>query len=319
MDKNKSGFKQQVKNELCDLQDGSGGCMRAELSGLFTPNVTLQLNETGQPEGLILHTDFELVADRIHHLCQKLYDYVPEIAGERRALSRDGMVYRVCLKGKKLPEILKDLRLLKKRDGMDVYEVSAIPPIFLDKQRFLKAYMRGFFLAGGSVTDPEKDYYLELVSTSPALLGDVQETLQAYGIRLHQTIRRKRHVLYAKDGESVATFLQLIGANKALFGVENFRVLKELRNNANRLVNCELSNINKISDAAGKQLAVIKEIQETLGLEMLPEPLRELAELRLNNPEASIRELGEMMTPPLGKSGVFKRFEKMEKLLMGKG
>ena len=314
MGKTDSSFKQQVKKELCELKDEARGCMRAELSGLLTPNVQLRLNESGTPEKLSLHTDAKCVAGKIYHLCKNLYDVTPIVQEEKMALSRSGVVYGVSFTGEKLPEMLKDLRIMKKREGLVVYDATGIPPLFLDKPRFLKAYIRGIFLACGSVSDPEKDYYLELVNGSELFLLDLQETLASFNIHLHLTTRRKRHVLYAKEAESVVLFLQLIGANKALFGVENFRALKEVRNHTNRLVNCEISNINKTTDAAVKQLAVIKRIQNTIGLEMLPDGLKDLAILRLENPEASIRELGEMMDPPLGKSGVYKRFEKMEKM-----
>ena len=177
-----------------------------------------------------------------------------------------------------------------------------------------KAFMRGAFLACGSLTDPNKGYHLELVCENEQgaeLIMYIMGELQLFPKRV---TRKKYEVVYLKDGSMIVDFLNIIGAHNALMDMENVRILKDMRNSVNRRVNCETANINKTVSAAVKQIEDIRYIEETKGLKYLPEGLRKVAELRVDEPEMSLREIGEMLNPPVGKSGVNHRLRKISEI-----
>ncbi len=177
-----------------------------------------------------------------------------------------------------------------------------------------KAFLRGLFLRSGSISDPEKIYHLEIVCETESLANKVKDLIRKFELRA-KTVERKGHfVVYLKEGDQIADFLALIQANVSMLNMENVLVVKDVRNTLNRQVNCETANIGKTVNAAHAQILDIEFIEEHLGLDSLPVQLREIAELRLANPEASLIELGEMLIPPVGKSGVNHRLRKLHEI-----
>ena len=177
-----------------------------------------------------------------------------------------------------------------------------------------KAYIRGAFIGGGSISNPEKTYHLEFVTHSEEYANDLRDLINTFSLNSKVIQRKNSFIIYIKEGEQIVDLLNIIGAHTSLLEVENIRIMKEMRNNVNRLVNCETANLSKTVNAAVRQVESIKLIQEKIGLKRLPQNLREVAELRLNYPDESLKELGEMLDPPVGKSGINHRLRKIEKI-----
>lgn len=177
-----------------------------------------------------------------------------------------------------------------------------------------KAFVRGSFLGGGSVNNPKNNYHLEIIFSSEENASIILEILSKYEINFKKIEKKNGQAIYTKDGEQISKFLALIGASTAVLKFEEIRVYREIRNNVNRKVNCETANLNKIIDASIKQVNAIKKLKKEKKFENLPENLKELANLRVQNPEASYQELGGMLKEPIGKSGVSHRLEKIIKI-----
>ena len=201
---------------------------------------------------------------------------------------------------------------------LDVEDGSASPGEtdlrLLLKDCCRRAYLRGAFLAAGTVSDPRKGYHLEFVCRYKAQALQLVSVLSGYGMEAHMMLRKKHHVVYIKEGEAISDLFNLMGAHMSLMELENTRILKEINNTVNRRVNCETANIAKTVGAAEKQLSDIEYIMENGGFENLPAKLKDIAEVRMANPEASLKELGELLTPPIGKSGVNHRLREISEL-----
>ena len=174
-----------------------------------------------------------------------------------------------------------------------------------------KAYIRGNFLGAGSINEPRNKYHLEIIFNTSEYANFTLELLEMYGIN----VKILSQTLYIKDGEEISNFLALIGGNSAVLKFEEIRVLREMKNNVNRLVNCETANLNKTINTSVKQLEDIKKLKKTGKFNNLPEELKEIANLREENPEATLEQLGRMLSKPIGKSSVSHRFKKIEEYL----
>jgi len=174
-----------------------------------------------------------------------------------------------------------------------------------------KAIVKGAFLGAGSITDPNKQYHLEILFEEKNNAEYILNICKSYGIYLKILEKNDKVQLYIKDGEEISKFLALLGANKGVLAFEDVRITKEIKNNVNRLVNCETANLNKIVNAAVDQVNDIKLIQKLNKFEELPDYLKEIAHLRLENPDVSLKVLGTMLEKPIGKSGVNHRLQKI--------
>ncbi len=177
-----------------------------------------------------------------------------------------------------------------------------------------KAFLRGAFLGGGSVSDPGKAYHLEIKSHNRSFIDEVIAILRRFEIGAKVIRRRGSNVLYIKEGEDVVDFLNIIGAHSCLFDMENIRAMKEMRNSVNRIVNCETANLGKTVNAALVQVENMKLIKQFSGFDNLPGGLKQTAELRIRYPDADLKELGSLHEPPLGKSGVCHRLRKLNEI-----
>ena len=203
-------------------------------------------------------------------------------------------------------------------DGETLYTENAL----LTQQSCCKrAFIRGAFLASGSISDPEKGYHFEIVTQDERKAAHLQEIICSFQIDAKIVLRKKSYVVYVKEGgefvgmlEFMVAFVALMEANVALMNLENIRILKEMRNSVNRKVNCETANINKTVNAAVKQIEDIRLIEQKKGFHNLNEGLAEIAELRLQYPEATLKELGMMLNPQVGKSGVNHRLRKLSEI-----
>ena len=177
-----------------------------------------------------------------------------------------------------------------------------------------KTILRGSFLGAGSCTDPEKSYHLEIIFGDEKNANYISNLAKDYGVEFKNIKYKDKFMLYIKEAEQVSTFLACIGANKAVLKLEDIRVFKEMKNNVNRMVNCETANLNKTVNAAVSQIEDIKFLQKMNKLEELGPEVREVAYLRVEHPESSLKELGEMLSEPIGKSGINHRLKKIQNL-----
>lgn len=177
-----------------------------------------------------------------------------------------------------------------------------------------RAFIRGAFLASGSISDPEKFYHFEITCSSMAKAEQLKGIIAAFDMEPKIVLRKKYYVVYIKEGNQIVDILNVMEAPVSLMEFENIRILREMRGNVNRQVNCETANINKTVSAAVKQMEDIRYIQDTIGLEGLPEGLQDMARIRLERPEATLKELGEALEPPVGKSGVNHRLRKLSQI-----
>ena len=178
-------------------------------------------------------------------------------------------------------------------------------------EQLARLCIREAFIKSGSINDPNKKYHLEIMFKTKKKAEEMQTLLNNFNINAKIIKREKDYMLYLKDGEEISEFLALVGANSSVIKFEEIRVLKETRNDINRLVNCETANLNKTINAAVKQIEDIKLIKKKHKFSNLPENLQEIAELRIANPDVSLVELGKMLTEPIGKSGVNHRLKKL--------
>lgn len=182
----------------------------------------------------------------------------------------------------------------------------------------IKWLIRGAYLGAGSINNPEKKYHLELGISKKENAEMIVQALQTFDIKCNTIEKKNDYAIYLKDGEEISKFLALLGANKSVLRFEEIRVQREMNNKINRIVNCETANLNKTINASIEQIEAIKKLRESKKFNKLDEPLKEIAELRLKNPNASLAELGQMLKNPVGKSGVNYRLKKIMEIANGK-
>ena len=186
--------------------------------------------------------------------------------------------------------------------------------VIIEQDCCRRSFLRGVFLAAGSVSDPNKSYHFEIAAHTMQQAEEVQRLIDSYECDAHIVERKGHYVVYLKEGSQIVTMLGIIGAPKALMDFENIRILKEMRENVNRQVNCETSNIRKSVSAAVRQIEDIRLLQDSGHFSELPETLKEAARLRLENPDMPLFELGQKCSPPVGKSGINHRLRKIGQL-----
>lgn len=321
-----------LKKDLSRLPFGSKACQRAELSGMIGAVAIIAVDEAGAMN-LSVKTENPSVAARCYQLIKRLYSIKATIEIEKTKKFKEHRAYLVQVQeSKSAKKILADCQILSFNNQGQAFFANQVPEQFKTQANQTKAYIRGSFLGCGSVSNPEKNYHLELVgkkTTGPvknsdrnstgnneqcAYLQSIKVILNDFGIKSSLIHRKSHWVLYLKEGGSVADFLNVIGAHRGLLEMENIRIVKEMRNDVNRQVNCETANLNKTVVAAYDQAEDIILIKNLLGLKNLPKNLYDIAELRLNYPDASIKELGEKLDPPVGKSGVYHRLRKLNQI-----
>ncbi|MBQ8278836.1 MAG: DNA-binding protein WhiA [Roseburia sp.] len=221
---------------------------------------------------------------------------------------------RLCdtesLEGASMQKMYEGVKMWDDETGMPVLS-DVVDGVLIQQSCCKRAYIRGAFLAAGSISNPNKSYHFEVVCHTMNQAKQLQEVINSFDMDAKIVERKKHYVVYLKEGSQIVDILNVMEAHIALMNLENVRILKEMRNSVNRKVNCETANISKTVNAAVKQLEDIIYIRDNMGLETLPDNLREIAALRLEYPEAPLKELGTYLTPPVGKSGVNHRLRKI--------
>jgi len=306
-------FSANVKNELSRIIPEDSCCQLAEISGFLRMSGTIQLAGRGKMN-IKLVTENAAAARKIIKLLKIRFDIHTELEISRTNMIKKHNFYRMKIKSDmKSEEILRETGVLTVKDGLSSIDYS-VPEEIIEKRCCKRAFLRGSFLGSGSITDPEKSYHLEIVANSLEESNNIIDILSYFELTGKVIERKKHYVVYLKEGEQIIDFLNIVGAYSSLMEFENVRIVKELRNNVNRIVNCETANLNKIVNASVRQVTAIKEIMAKKGLGILNDNLRDVAEARLENPDVSLKELGELMSPPVGKSGVNHRMKKIEEI-----
>lgn len=297
-------FAAEVKKELTGLAVQKN-LAQAELAALIRMNGSLSLNN--HQFVLNVQTENVAIARRIFTLLKEHYGVRSELLVRRKMKLKKNNVYIVRLK-QETQKILLDLDIM---DGA-MFQ-SHISNEIKQSEKKTRAYLRGAFLASGSVNNPETSrYHLEISSIYEEHNQDICDLLNQFDLNARTLERRNGYITYLKGAEKIADFLTLIGATNSMLKFEDVRIVRDMRNSVNRLVNCETANMNKTIDAASKQIENIHFIEATVGLQSLPEKLQEIAELRIQNPEISLKELGEMIpSGAISKSGINHRIRKI--------
>lgn len=300
-------FASQTKKELTQLETKSC-CQKAELSALIHVNGTVV--ESNNRSVLDITTENAAIARRIYTLIRKNFGVHAEVLVRKKMRLKKNNVYMV-----RVPFQVQDILQQLKIAEIGVQYMQGIDAGLLAKPCCKRAYMRGAFLAAGSVNDPESNsYHLELAVHGQGYGQSLLKLLNEFELNAKLIERKKGFVLYLKEGDKIIEFLNIIGAHQALLHFEDIRILKGMRNQVNRLVNCETANLNKTIHAAVRQIENIRLVERYIGLDNLPPHLKEAAELRLKYPEINLTELGAMLTGNVSKSGVNHRLRKLEQM-----
>lgn len=302
-------FSGDVKRELAENASRARHCMIAEFAALFM--VSGRIRHKNDNVYLEICTENLTVAKKSYILLKAAFFIKLEIRIQNHRQHTSTVSYRLLvLEHKSVMAILKAIKLVNEQ-GSIWGDVSGVHSVIVQNTCCKRAFLRGAFMAAGSVTDPEKAYHLEMAVLSEKFANQLKDIVSCFGIDAKIVSRKKYYVVYVKEGAQIVDFLNVIGAHKALMGYENVRIVKEVRNSVNRQVNCETANISKTVAAATKQIEDIEYIQNYMGFGKLTDGLREIAELRLEYPDYSLKELGELLSCPISKSGVNHRLRKL--------
>jgi cell division protein WhiA len=301
-------FASETKKELTNIEV-KDCCANAELSALIRMNGSLSFSN--QMLVVNIQTENAAIARRIYTLIKKGYDTPVELLVRKKMRLKKNNVYIVRIK-EDTKMILEDLRIL----GEHFTFIHNISEDLIKKKCCRRSYLRGAFLAGGSVNNPEtSSYHLEIFSLYSEHNEALSELMNSFGLNSKTLERKKGFITYLKEAEKITEFLNIIGAHNALLRFEDVRIVRDMRNSVNRLVNCETANLNKTIGAALRQVENIKFIEKHVGLQVLPDKLREIAELRVSYQDVTLKELGEMVSGgTISKSGINHRLRKIDQL-----
>ena len=302
-------FSSEVKNELIRVNPTVRHCILAEILAIVYFIGTVSTSKNNEIS-LQINTEYSGLARKYFTLIKKTFNINTDVVVSNSALVRRKRLYSVSIMDDAgAREVLKAIKLLKNQELLDCLSLRSNTVLLNSCCK--KAFFRGAFLSSGSITDPEKGYHLEIVCSTIDDALSLKELMEDLSLKPKITTRKKANVVYIKDSDQISLALGLMEAPTSLMNFENIRILKGMRNDVNRKVNCETANINKTVSASLSQLEDIQLIKEMMGLDKLTSNLEAVANARLENPDASLVELGKMISPQLGKSGVNHRLRKL--------
>ncbi len=303
-------FSKNVKEELSKQISPARHCQIAEITAILSLCGNISINEKNE-YFVKINTENLTVARKYFILIKETFNVSSEILIRRNLNLKKTKVYTVAVRDAEASLKILEATKLIDEDGDIREELSLTDNLIVRNACCRRAFIRGAFLASGSMSDPAKTYHFEIVASTMEKAEQLQNIIRFFGIDAKIVIRKKYFVVYVKEGSQIVDLLNIMEAHVSLMELENVRILKEMRNSINRQVNCETANINKTVTAATKQIEDIQYIRDTMGLSKLSEGLEEIARLRLENPDASLKELGSLLSPPIGKSGVNHRLRKL--------
>lgn len=298
-------FSSQVKEELSGRISSARHCQLAEIAAITSLNGEVFVDELGD-YSIKITTENKNVLGKYFTLLRKTFNIEAENFID---VSTNTFYINDSYEAKR---ILSAIKMLD--DEGRVMRSNLVNPLVVQQQCCKRSFLRGAFLATGSISDPSKFYHLEIVCTTERKAKQLVDIIETFDVEAKIVQRKKYLVVYIKEGSYIVDMLNIMEAHVSLMELENIRIYKEMRNSVNRKVNCEMANLNKTVAAAVKQINDIKYIQDTIGLESLSSGLRDIAYVRLENADMNLKDLGELLTPPVGKSGVNHRLRKLSQI-----
>ena len=306
-------FSGNVKDELAGHLNMARHCQIAELAAIFQFCAKIEQGDNRE-SALVINVENEIIIKKCFTLLRKTFNI--ETSAYKNDEKIGIMSEQTGIRITDSELVWNIFRTLKLVGDNDVFYGFGEPvnPILIKNSCCRRAYLRGVFLCIGSMSDPVKGYHLELVTDNERKAFQIQQIIREFELDAKIIRRKKYFVVYLKEGSNIVDFLNICEAHVSLMQFENERIVKEMRNSINRRVNCETANISKTVNAAAKQISDIGKIRDTIGFSNLPQNLREMALVRLEYPDASLKELGEYLVPPVGKSGVNHRLRKLSEI-----
>jgi hypothetical protein len=305
----KGTFSTEVKNELSRVYPTKICCRKAELSAILRINGSLHI-KSGSSYALHTVTENAATARLIVSWLKELFCLEINLTVRRSRLHKNSNYLIFIPDQPGLNQALNELGILDDKLGV----TSTVLPRLVRKKCCALAYLRGAFLGGGFISNPKSNYHFEITTDNAMLAEGLQALLHRNQLTARINIRKRYFAVYLKNSDQIVRFLALVGAHKALLGWEDVRVVKEIRGQVNRLVNCDTANLNKAVKAALNQLEDIKVIEKEIGFRNLNRGLREFAQVRIRYPDVCLRELGQLMRPKLSKSAVAHRARRINKI-----
>lgn len=297
-------YSSEVKDELMRVIPEGRHCILAEIAAIIGLLGKVKISEENKYR-LSIRTEHASLARKCFTLLKKAFNIRTDIA-----IIKSSFILSV-----RDDRVVKDILIATKfMDASEEISERIQDPYLLSKTCCKRAFLRGCFLASGSISDPEKAYHFEIVFSSLEKAEQVNALMRSLGLESKVVVRKQSYIVYLKESEQIVETLAIMEAPQALIKLENIRIMKDMRNTVNRKVNCETANIKKSVSAGLKQIEDILLLKEQIGLDNIAENLREIALLRLELPDASLKELGENLDPPVGKSGVNHRLRKLSEL-----
>lgn len=305
-------FSSEIKNEISSCSEGARHCNIAEIAAII--NLCGYVVIYNKFINIKIQTENITVAKRYFTLLNTTFNTKAEVSSKKNYPLKSNSIYFVVVKDNMIAQKILLCTGLIKKNNSKFYMFNGIDDIIVKKVCCKRAYIKAAFLASGSISDPHKTYHLEFVNTSYQHTKDLQKLIAYFDIEAKIIQRKAHYILYLKEAEKIVDLLNVMGAYVALMNLENLRIFKDMRNNVNRQVNCETANLSKTISAAVKQVEDIKYIQNTIGLDSLPDMLREVAVKRLMFQDLTLKELGQKLIPTVGKSGVNHRLKKISSI-----
>ena len=303
-------FSAVVKEELSKQLSLGRHCQIAEIAAILSMCGKVVFDEYDNVS-VKIHSESISVARKYFTLLKKSFNINSDISVRCNYYLKNKKTYFVTVSDDVMARKILQATRLMTPEGEIRDDYSVTDNGLMRQACCMRAFLRGSFLAGGSVNDPHKNYHFEISCSSQEKALQLSQLMAQFGLE-GKVIPRKNHfIVYIKEGSQIVDMLNIMEAHNSLMEMENVRILKEMRNSVNRQVNCETANINKTVSAAVKQVEDIVLIRDTIGFGELSDALREMAELRLKYPEATLVELGQRLETPVGKSGVNHRLRKL--------
>lgn len=305
-------FSGEVKDELSRQISAARHCQIAEIAAIISMCGRIVISADDK-YCIKVHTENVAVGRKYFTLIKKTFNINTEISIRRNVYLKKSRTYSIAVKSHEDSiRILNACKLLINNEIKE--DMSIVSNMVIQNSCCRRAFIRGAFLAAGSISDPEKFYHFEIVCSVKEKAEQLQAIINSFDIESKIVTRKKYYVVYIKEGAQIVEVLNVMEAHVALMNLENVRIIKEMRNSVNRKVNCETANINKTVSAAVKQIEDINYIKGHMRLESLSEGLEDIAKIRLEYPDATLKELGKMLTPEVGKSGVNHRLRKLSNI-----
>ncbi len=301
-------FSKDVKEELSTQLGDARHCRLAELAAILSYGGQIVINDKGLY--LKLQTESHAVARKYFTLIRKTFNINIDISVRRNSLLKENLSFTLLLRNQDVVKRILQATKLPYEELVNG-EIGKANQLIVQNSCCKRSFIRGAFLTSGSMSDPKKSYHLEIVVNDSEKAEQLKCMIHSFSIDAKIVNRKKSYVVYIKEGSQIVDLLNVMEAHVALMNLENVRILKEVRNQVNRQVNCEAANISKTVVAASKHIDDIIYIRDSVGFGGLAEGLEEVALLRIQHPEASLKELGAMLSPPIGKSGVNHRLRKI--------